>query len=245
MEFNHLQIAAAILTVTLGAILQASTGLGAGLIIAPILALISLSLLPGPVIFASIALSATMAWQGRSYIAFKQTPILLIGLFLGTLAGAWSISLLPTAHAGILFGVLILLAVSISFYGVQISFSRKSLILSGILSGFMGTTAAIGAPILALLYQYESGNVLRATLGFLYFISAIMMLALLHLAGHFGEQELMVGLSLMPGFILGYLLSSRIAKFLDKGYSRIAVLLISTLSAFSLLAKTLYSILLA
>ena len=39
-----------------GSVLQAATGLGAGLIVVPLLALISLEFVPGPVILAVLAL---------------------------------------------------------------------------------------------------------------------------------------------------------------------------------------------
>jgi hypothetical protein len=47
--------------VLLGANLQASTGLGAGLIIVPLLALVSLDFVPGRLVLASVALSGIMA----------------------------------------------------------------------------------------------------------------------------------------------------------------------------------------
>ena len=45
----------ATLAISLGAALQASTGLGAGMVSFPLLALISLDLVPGPLIFASFS----------------------------------------------------------------------------------------------------------------------------------------------------------------------------------------------
>lgn len=239
MEITILSLALCAGVITLGAILQASTGLGAGLVIVPLLGLISLELIPGPVIFASLALSTLMAWRGRRYIHFPGLKTLVAGLVAGTVLGALSLSAVPLDHAGVLFGALVLLAIAITAVGARIPFTRPSLAAAGTLSGFMGTTAAIGAPVLALLYQHEDGRTLRATLGFLYFLSSVMMVAFLHLAGHFGAHELRLGLYLIPGFLTGYVLAAPIAGLLDRGYTRVAVLAISTASALVLIAKDL------
>ncbi len=238
MDMTLAAFAASAGVITLGAILQASTGLGAGLVIVPLLGLISLELIPGPVIFASIALSSLMTWQYRKAIKFLNMTILVAGLVVGSALGTLAISAVPLDRAGLLFGILVLLAVAITAAGTSIEFTRTKLVAAGALSGFMGTIAAIGAPVLALLYQHEDGKTLRGTLGLLYLLSSIMMLAFLHVAGHFGGNELRLGLYLIPGFLAGFILAAPIARRLDRGYSRLAVLLISTLSAVVLIAKS-------
>jgi len=237
MEFGAFTFLLATLAVTLGAILQAATGLGAGLVIVPLLALISVKLVPAPVIFASIVLSFLMAYKGRRAIRFSNMSLLLVGLLLGMVAGAYAITFIPLSSFGLVFGLLILLAVAISFKGIKVKFSSISLLTAGGLSGLMGTTAAIGAPVLALLYQYEKANTLRATLGFLYLFSSIGMLTVLHFAGYFSRPEMISGVLLMPGFIIGYFVATKLAALLDKGYSRIAVLVISSISAIMLIVK--------
>ena len=238
MEFSIYQFLAAVLAITLGAVMQAATGLGAGLIVVPLLALISLELVPGPVIFASLILSFLMAWGGREPINLSNIDKILLGLLAGMVAGAYGIAQLPLESLGLVFGLLIVLAVLASFAGLKVGLTPANLLTAGALSGFMGTTAAIGAPVLALLYQHEDGKTLRATLGLLYFVSSIAMLALLHIAGHFSLRELALGAYLIPGFLIGYFLAGKLARTLDQGYSRIAVLLISSVSAIVLIVKS-------
>lgn len=239
MDFSLGDLAASAGIITLGSVLQASTGLGAGLVTVPLLALISLELIPGPLIFASLALSSLMAWRGRASISFLNVKTLTAGLIAGTALGTLSISAVPLDRAGILFGMLVLVAVAITAAGLRIRFNSVNLLGAGALSGFMGVTASIGAPVLAILYQHEEGRTLRATLAFLYFVSSIMMVAFLHLGGRFGLKELQLGLYLIPGFLAGYFLAAPIAQVLDKGYSRIAVLVISTVSAVLLIARSI------
>ncbi|WP_421869672.1 sulfite exporter TauE/SafE family protein [Motiliproteus sp.] len=240
MEWTLSHFAIATLSVASGALLQAATGLGAGLIVVPLLAMLSLSLVPGPMIFASLALSTTMAIAGRQQIDFEGFEPLLGGLLLGTVVAAATVAKLPLEKLGLLFGVMILLAVGLSLRQPRFNFSVGGCFGAGLLSGVMGTAAGIGAPVLALLYQHHSGPTLRATLALLYCLSSLMMLALLHWAGRFGQAELISGLTLVPGFVIGYLISPRLAGFIDQGYARPAVLILSSLSALLLIGRSLY-----
>ena len=99
------------------------------------------------------------------------------------IAGIVGLSATRPSSLGLLFGTLILCAVIVSSIGLNVELTSANSIAAGVLSGFMGTTAAIGAPILALLYQHEVGKTLRATLALLYLLSSVGMLVLLHLAG--------------------------------------------------------------
>jgi uncharacterized membrane protein YfcA len=239
MPINTTSIVAANLAVMLGAILQASTGLGAGLIIVPLLALVSLIFVPGPLVLASMALSGLMAYQGRREIDGRGMPLLLTFLFVGVVLGALSISAIPVQRAGIAFGVLVLIAVVVSASMPKLPRSIPVAAGAGVLSGFMGAISGIGAPILALIYQHEPPRVLRATLGFIFFLSSIAILVCLHFAGRFGWEETWLGLALVPGYVVGFLVAPPIARLLDRGNSRFAVLLISTLSAIVLIVRSL------
>jgi len=232
-------IIAANLAVLVGAILQASTGLGSGLIIVPLLALVSLVFVPGPLVLASMALSGLMAWQGRREIDRHGLPLLMVFLLVGIVLGAFSISAIPVQRAGIAFGVLVLVAVAVSASMPRLRRTLPVAAGAGVLSGFMGAISGIGAPVLALIYQHEEPRVLRATLGFIFFLSSIAILVCLHLAGRFGWQEIWLGLWLVPGYVLGFLVAPPIARLLDRGNSRLAVLIISSLSAIVLIVRSL------
>jgi len=224
--------------VMLGAVLQAATGFGAGLIIVPLLALVSLEFLPAPLILASMSLSAIMAWQGRHHIVRQGLPALLAGLLAGIVLGAVSISAIPASRAGVIFGVLVLIAVAVSAFAPRAPRNVPVSLGAGALSGFMGTISAIGAPVLALLYQHEEGRALRATLGLLYFAGSVAMLVFLHFAGRFGAHEAVLGLWLIPAYASGFFLAAPMARVLDRGHTRIAVLLISCAAAVALIARS-------
>ena len=55
------ELAMATTVIVVGAVLQAATGMGTGILIVPLLALIDLSLVPGPAVVVSMALSLPTA----------------------------------------------------------------------------------------------------------------------------------------------------------------------------------------
>lgn len=224
--------------VLLGAILQASTGLGAGLIIVPLLALVSLDFVPGPVVLASVALSGIMAIQGRREIQTRGLGLLSLFLCLGVVIGALSISAIPLQRAGIAFGTLVLIAVAVSIAMPNMQRTAPVVVAGSTFAGFMAAISGIGAPVLALMYQNEPPRVLRATLGMIFTISSTAILICLHFVGRFGLHEAWLGLWLMPGYVLGFLVAPPLARRLDRGNSRRAVLIISTLSAVMLIIRS-------
>jgi hypothetical protein len=239
MEWTLFNFLICTLFVASGSLMQAVTGLGGGLIIVPLLATISYDLIPGPIMFASMSLSSQMAFKGRHEIDFSNMRFILIGLVAGTIITAIFIAKLPVSQLGIIFGIMILLSVIISLKTSAIKLSKKSLLGTGILSGVMGTASGIGAPVLALVYQHHSGQSSRPTLAFLYLVSSIIMLLVLAFVGKFNGSELTSGFYLIPGFILGYFLSPKLVGYIDKGYARPVILLLSTVSAVVLIVRSL------
>ena len=77
MEWTTVNFLACTLFISVGALMQGVTGLGAGLVAVPMLALVSYSLVPGPIIFASLVLSSLMAFRGRANIDFNNTGMLV------------------------------------------------------------------------------------------------------------------------------------------------------------------------
>lgn len=239
MSLGLLDLAITTGVIAVGAVLQAATGMGTGILIVPLLALIDLSLVPGPAVMASMALSLPMALSGRRHIAYDDLKPLLSGLVAGCAVGALGLTAIPPERVGIAFALAILAAVAITSVGVRIPFNRHSLVSVGALAGVMGATSGAGAPPIALLYQHREGPELRPTLGFVYAASSVIILVFLALFGKFGRTEAGLALLLVPGYVLGYLMAAPLARFLDRGYSRIAVLLLSTVSAVALLIRSL------
>ncbi len=171
MDWTLANFAVATAIVTIGALLQGASGLGAGLIMVPLLStILTTDLVPGPTIFASLALSLSMTIAGRQHIEFALTQWVLAGTVIGTIAAAWFIAHVPTDSLGLVFGIGILIAVGLSIRAPRFSLSAAGSTLAGSVAGLLGTSVGIGAPVLALLYQHFPGPALRATLAYLYFV---------------------------------------------------------------------------
>jgi uncharacterized membrane protein YfcA len=212
---------------------QGVSGVGGGFIMVPLLAMINLSFLPGPLIFGSLSISGVMAWRERSHIDYRNTGFILAAIIPGSIIGAWLLAAIPPDRLGPLFAVLI------SLCGIHFPLNRVNSVGSGLLAGAMGASTGIGAPVIAILYQRVSGPMVRSTLAFVYTIASVFIVIALAVFGHFGLAEAGYGLLLVPGFMLGYLCSRPLALHFDHGATRYIVLGVSAVAAASLIVSSL------
>lgn len=234
-----IEFASATLAVILGSVVQVASGVGGGFVIVPILAWVDLSLVPGPMIFASLSLSGLMAYRERQAIDWAHVPITLIGLVPGSVFGAYVLSSVSADNLGIVFGTVILLGILITVSGIEMRRTRATAAVSGALSGAMGTSSGIGAPLLALFYQKEKGPQVRATLAVLYTGASILILIILFGFGHFSVEDARTGAMLVPGFLIGYWVANHFTAHIDRGGTRIAVLCVSAAAAIALIVRSL------
>ena len=122
--------------------------------------------------------------------------------------------------------------------GIRFRRTRTSSLIAGAMSGAMGTSSGIGAPLLALLYQQEAGPRIRATLAVLYTGASILILIVLIGFGQFAVADARSGAFLMPGLLVGYWIASRFTLQVDRGGTRIAVLGVSSVAAVALIARS-------
>jgi len=229
---------AATLAVIAGSVVQVASGVGGGFIIVPLLAWIDLSLVPAPMVFASLSLSGLMAVREWHAVDWQYIPFILGGMVPGVWLGAWMFAAVPLDDLGMVFGGVILLAIAVTASGWPIPLTRVSSILVGALAGAMGTTSGIGAAPLALLLQNQPGDRIRATLAVVYTCATLMMLTALFSFNKFGAAEVRSGVLLIPGFLLGYGLANRWTPRIDSGRARTAVLLVSGAGAIALIARS-------
>ena len=225
------------LVVVLGAVIQGVSGVGGGFIMVPLLAFIDLRLLPGALIFSSLSISGLMTWFGRGDIRHSETSIMLIAIVPGAALGSWLLSVIQSEQLGLFFGAMILLGVLVTAFGVRLQPNLLNSVIAGSIAGAMGASSGIGAPIIALLYQHRSGPELRATLAYMYTIASLCILLVLAAFNQFGIAEIRLGLLLVPGMLAGLLISKRITGGVDRGSTRVVVLVIATISALSLIVS--------
>jgi uncharacterized membrane protein YfcA len=230
MQLSVVELAAVCAAVAVGATLQGSVGIGVGLVSAPVLALIEPRLVPAPLIVSGMVLALLVLCRGRQSIHLSGLKWALIGRIPGAILGGALLAVLPQDRMALAFGILVLGAVAMSVSGLCLQPTGWTLVCAGVLSGIMGTIASIGGPPLALVYQGEAGARLRGTLSAYFVISSSISLLVLRLAGRFGSDELRLALALLPGVLIGFAASTRVAPLVDRGYTRPAVLTLSALA---------------
>jgi len=230
---------ATLLAVVLGSVVQTLTGVGGGFLVVPVIALIDMSLLPGPMVMASMVLSGIMMVRERHHIDYRNVPVILLGIVPGAMLGALILSRVSLDHLGLVFGIVVLIAVVLTALSLHVPLNRQTGFIAGMTAGAMGSSTGIGAPVLAVLYQHATGPQIRGTLALLYTAASSLILIVLASYGQFGVAEVRSAIWLMPGFIIGYFASQHLTARLDGGTIRWAVLVVSAAAALVLIVRSL------
>lgn len=129
--------------VAVGACLQRISGMGVGLIAAPVL-----SLLLGPVDgillvnLLAVINAATNTWGMRADVDWKKFAPIALALVIGVVPGTWVVANAPTNVLLVLVGALLLLALSVE--------GAVPAALSGVIGGFMNTLAGVAGPAITV-----------------------------------------------------------------------------------------------
>jgi uncharacterized membrane protein YfcA len=239
LPVTPLQIAVAIALTVVGAAVQGSVGIGFAVILAPLLMLYAPAFVPGPIVLAAWLLVILMAARERNDVIVRDLAPATLGRILGTIPGAFAISMLPRELYELLFGILIMIGVIVSVLGWHFRPTLMNVFLGSIVSGFMSTVSSVGGPPMALMYQHEEGPRIRATISAIFMLGGVVTLAGLWWAGHFHTTELLLGLILIPGVVVGFYLSRHLSARLDAEHIRPALLTASAICAVIVIVRSL------
>lgn len=140
--------------VAVGACLQRISGMGVGLIAAPVL-----SLLLGPidgillVNLLAVINAATNTWGMRADVDWKKFAPIALALVIGVVPGTWVVANAPTNVLLVLVGALLLLALSVVTLGKRYVPRVEGAVpaaLSGVIGGFMNTLAGVAGPAITV-----------------------------------------------------------------------------------------------
>jgi uncharacterized membrane protein YfcA len=149
------------------------------------------------------------------------------------------LAVLPRDWTATVCAGLVLVAVLMSVSGLRFRPVWSVLVVAGALSGIMGTIASIGGLPVAMVYQDAKGTRLRATLSSFFWIGTIMSLVALRAVGRFGAYEVRLTLLLVPSMMLGYVISQWTKRLVDRGRTRVAVLLVAAISGILVIVRQL------
>lgn len=232
-----LEIAVAGLIMAIGCSFQAAFGIGMALFVVPTLALIDTRFVPGPILFAGIALAAATAYRDRAVINHAILNLSFVGLGIGTAVGAIALQFFSGPYLPKIFGALILLATLISIAGAKVSPKPRMLLVGAIASGIMGTMVGIHGPAISLVFQNERLKETRAVLGAFFTVGYAIAVVSLALVGHFGFQEMLLGFGLLPSVAIGYFAAPTISKIINQAVLRAAILIVSSISGILMLFR--------
>ena len=207
-----------------GAVIQGSIGFGYAFVAVPTMALLYPEALPVTPLLLALPMTALMT--SREWCSIDVTGFFLItaARAVGTAAGVALLVLVPVSFLSVLVGILITAVALLSFFSPNLEVSNKTRIVGGMASGITSTTAAIGGPPLAVIYQDRSGAELRSTLSVSFVVGTVMSLAGLALAGKVQGWHFLLALQLLPGLLVGLWSSRWVIRYLDERWLRRAVL---------------------
>ncbi len=237
---SPLEIAAAMVVMAAGASVQGSVGFGMNVVAAPILIQIDPDLVPGPLLAASLVMSLMVARRDRAGINRSALLWALLGRAPGAVLGTFLlVKVLSEWGLSVFLASVILAGAALSVAPIRLPKGRRVITLGGFVSGVAGTTTGVGGPPLALTLQHVPPRQLRGTMSAYFVLGASLSLVVLAAWGEFGTRDLLAVALLVPGQLLGYLVSGRLVRVLDRGYTRPALLVISVAAALSLLVRAL------
>ena len=234
-----LGFAAMALSCAVGGAVQGTIGFGLGLLVVPIVQLVEPGAVPVALLCASLPLTVTMAVRERGHLDVRGLGWIMAGRLIGTGAGVWILTSVPPNGLAVAVGAMILIAVLASVLGVPIRPQPSIAVSAGIVSGVMGTTAAIGGPAVAIVYSDRPGPERRSTIAWAFVLGFIVSFGALLAAGQVDRPDVALGLALIPFILTGFWLGTRMAGRASPEWLRGAVLVFAGLGGLTVTLRAL------
>lgn len=230
-------VVAAAAATAIGATVQGSVGFGMNLVSVPVLALVLPKALPVTPIVLGLPIAIGMVRYERHALDRAGVGWIMAGRVPGTVAGAWIVASVSTSILQALAGAIVLGLVVASMVVPRLHVQRSTQMAAGVVSGLTGTSAGIGGPPLALLYQRHPGPTMRSTLAASFMFGTLLSLATLGVARQVGADQVLLGAGLAPVVVAGSVAGRRLHGLLDRGWLRPAVLLFAGITALTALVR--------
>lgn len=222
VETGPLIIFGVLLTVFLGACIQATLGVGFGLIVAPVLFFIRPDLVPALVIMLGMSSAFGGVVGNQAHIVWNEVWITLVGRVIGIGAAGYILSLVTDVRQfSIVFGLAMLVTLGLSVLRVTFPFNRTSLTIAGFFSGLLGTLSAVGSIPLALVYQDQRAIHARTTMNAVFAIGVVPSLFALWYSGFLEITHFVYAAFLAPVIVLASITSKYLVAYSDKRFRKL------------------------
>ena len=231
--------AACLLIMAIGASVQATIGIGMGMLAAPVLGLADPAFLPATIMISVLPLSTGVAMRDWDAVNWEDVRTAFTGRVPGIAIGAVFVALTGPRAVAVIVALSVLTAVAASLTSFRFRTTRRNLRIAGVFSGVFGTAAGIGGPPMALTYQHETARVMRATLAVYFGFGSALSILALTLAGEVGRRQIDLSLLLLPAVMAGLALSRPVIARLPESKVRATVLVLCTISSLALLVEAI------
>lgn len=230
MHVGAVELIVALGAVLMGSVVQGSIGFGLNLLAAPLVAIVVPEALPTTLVLVAFPLTITTVAREHHAIDRVAVARMLVGAVPGTLVGLYIVTEVSKTTLGTLVGFVTLLGVLLSVVTPPIPVTALTGAIAGFASNVFGTAAAVGGPPVALLFQHRDGPSARSTLGSFFAVSASMSLVGYAIAGTFHGDQALFALTLAPAMFAGFWASKHLHVFVDGGWLRPMVLIVSAIA---------------
>ena len=239
MNVSALELIVALVAIFLGSLVQGSIGFGLGILGAPLLALSVPAALPASLVL--VAFPHTIASLVREHHAIdrRTLPWMLLGAVPGTLIGLLIVTQFEGPDIAIVVGSITLFGVGLSLISASIPIKPTTSAGTGFISNVFGTASGVGGPPVALLLQRHPGPATRSTLGAFFAVSGGLSLIGYVITGTISVNQVIFSLELLPALIAGFWLSRHTHIFIDRGWLRPAMLILSAVAGAAALIRGL------
>lgn len=207
-----------------GAVVQALLGFGYALVVVPALLVIAPDAVPATALVVALPMVTWVAWAERRAIDRPGFWRMSLARIPGTVLGAIVLGLVGTRAIATLAGALLLLAVVFTGLRGARRASPALEVAAGFGSGAAGTVAAVGGPYLGLAFADRPPDVLRGTVSAAFAVGIVMSLVAVAVAGRLSQDDVTLGIALMPATGVGLALGRGVGRRLRTARLRPAVL---------------------
>jgi uncharacterized protein len=223
-----------------GALVQTGTGIGFGVAVTPVLAVLFPAAIPAVQLLLSLPLAISMIVVDRSLVRLRKTSWVLVGRGLGTVAGALVIRVMSPNLIVVACGIASMVAAGLLLvHWLRVRDNLRNRLLAGLVSGLMSTVTGLGGPPLALLYGGRTDGETRSGLAIVYLFGTSLSLLALLWAGKIEPSALRLGGYLCVPLAVGFLLCRAGLRKMPPTLGRYLVLLILVAGGATLLVRSL------
>lgn len=207
-------------------IIKGATGFANALIAIPLLSLLmDIRFVVPMFLLFDFPSSGMIAWKERKFIQWKEVGTVFIGVFIGTLIGAYLLISLATDILKPVFGLVVI------GFGLHIATRKNPIeggrwgrgrgkmlgVISGFLAGITGGMFGMDGPIVVLYLSHQLQKAMfRATLVSIFLLGSFWRGSLYIYGGILELEQAILALGLVPFLICGVIVGSRFHNHLSQ-----------------------------